>query len=262
MDEVEFDARLEDPESDEARASEMQNAIEHEINVRFDEDPVQYGSLRERLEELIEEYREGRHSERETIEELRTLMDEIRSRDKAARSKGLRDETDLSFYHAVEEVLDEHDAGEQDLVELTADLVGTVEEFVTKVEWKERTHLQNRMRKEVTGELYRSGIGLSGRNAASSPTALLSCARPLPMSGRLQRQHHIGQTVVPYSIDWSENRETMSLSIDESLELTVTAPMDATVADVESVLDSRQEWLLEKLYGLKDQEGRSTRRST
>jgi len=31
--------------------------------------------------------------------------------------------------------------------------------------------------------------------------------------------------------------------------------MDATVADVESVLDSRQEWLLEKLYGLKDQEG-------
>ncbi|AHG05032.1 type I restriction endonuclease subunit R [Halobacterium sp. DL1] len=177
MDEVEFDARLEDLESDEARASEMQNAIEHEINVRFDEDPVQYGSLRERLEELIEEYREGRHSERETIEELRTLMDEIRSRDKAARSKGLRDETDLSFYHAVEEVLDEHDAGEQDLVELTADLVGTVEEFVTKVEWKERTHLQNRMRKEVTGELYRSGIGLSGEERRELTNRVIELAR-------------------------------------------------------------------------------------
>jgi predicted metal-dependent hydrolase len=75
------------------------------------------------------------------------------------------------------------------------------------------------------------------------------------MSERLQRHHDIGQTVVPYSIDWSEDRETMSLSIDESLELTVTAPMSATVADVESVLDSRQEWILEKLYGLKAQEG-------
>ncbi|UWG46777.1 putative metal-dependent hydrolase [Halanaeroarchaeum sp. HSR-CO] len=75
------------------------------------------------------------------------------------------------------------------------------------------------------------------------------------MSGRLQRRHHIGQTVIPYTIDWSENRETMSLSIDDSLELTVTAPMTATVDDVEEVLESRHDWLLEKLYGLKEQEG-------
>lgn len=75
------------------------------------------------------------------------------------------------------------------------------------------------------------------------------------MSGHLQRHHHIGQTVIPYTIDWSEGRETMSLSIDESLEVTVTAPMSATFDDVETVLDSRQEWLLEKLYGLKEQEG-------
>jgi len=75
------------------------------------------------------------------------------------------------------------------------------------------------------------------------------------MSGPLQRQYHIGQTVIPYTIDWSESRETVSLSIDSSLELTVTAPMTATVADVESVLESRQEWLLQKLYGLKEQEG-------
>ncbi|WP_248514995.1 type I restriction endonuclease subunit R [Salinarchaeum laminariae] len=161
MDEVEYDAKLEGLESDEARASEMQNAIEHEINVRFDEDPVQYGSLRERLEELIAEYREGRFGEQKTIEELRTLMDEIRSRDEQARQKGLRDETDLSFYHAVEDVLSERDAKEEDFVELTGDLVGTVEEYVTVVEWKERAHLQNKMRKKVTGQLYRSEIDFS-----------------------------------------------------------------------------------------------------
>jgi predicted metal-dependent hydrolase len=75
------------------------------------------------------------------------------------------------------------------------------------------------------------------------------------MSERLQRRHHIGQTVVPYRIDWSEDRETVGLSIDASLELTVRAPMTATVAEVEEVLESRQEWLLQKLYGLKEQEG-------
>lgn len=75
------------------------------------------------------------------------------------------------------------------------------------------------------------------------------------MSEHLQRRYHIGQTVVPYTIDWSENRETIGLAIDSSLELTVTAPMTAMVADVEDVLESRQEWILQKLYGLKEQEG-------
>jgi len=177
MEEVEFDAKLEGLESDEARASEMQNAIKHEINVRFDEDPVQYGSLRDRLEELIEQYREGRYNERETIEGLRVLMDEIRSRDKQARNKGLRDETDLSFYHAVEDVLSEHDAGEGAFIELTADLVGIVEEFVTKVEWKERTHLQNRMRKEVTRELYGSAIDISGDERRELTNRVIELAR-------------------------------------------------------------------------------------
>lgn len=75
------------------------------------------------------------------------------------------------------------------------------------------------------------------------------------MSEQFQRHYHIGQTVVPYTIDWSEGRETMDISIDESLEVTVTAPMSATLEDVESVLESRQEWLLKKLYGLKEQKG-------
>lgn len=75
------------------------------------------------------------------------------------------------------------------------------------------------------------------------------------MSEHLQRRYHIGQTVVPYTIDWSEDRETMGLSIDSSLKLTVTAPMTATIAEVEEVLESRQEWILQKLYGLQEQEG-------
>jgi len=73
------------------------------------------------------------------------------------------------------------------------------------------------------------------------------------MSKGLQRRHHIGQTTVPYTIDWSENRKTMEVTIDTSLELTVTAPMTATMEDVEEVLESRQEWILEKLYGLQEQ---------
>lgn len=74
------------------------------------------------------------------------------------------------------------------------------------------------------------------------------------MTATHKRHYHIGQTVVPYEIDWSDDRETTGLRIDESLELTVRAPMSATIDDVEAVLESRQEWILEKLFGLAEQE--------
>jgi len=96
MNEGEFGAKIDELESDEARASEMQQAIKHEISVRYDEDPVQYGSLQERVEDLIEQYRQGRLSEREIIEELQGLMDEMRSRDREAEAMGLDGETQLA----------------------------------------------------------------------------------------------------------------------------------------------------------------------
>jgi predicted metal-dependent hydrolase len=69
----------------------------------------------------------------------------------------------------------------------------------------------------------------------------------------MTREHHIGQTVVPYEVRYSEDRETIGLSIDESMALTVRAPISATLGDIEGVLDDRREWILEKLYGLRKQ---------
>jgi len=69
------------------------------------------------------------------------------------------------------------------------------------------------------------------------------------------KHHHIGQTVVPYEINWSTDRETIGLSLDESLQLTVSAPMEATTADIEETLSERNEWLLDKLYHLDEQKG-------
>lgn len=67
------------------------------------------------------------------------------------------------------------------------------------------------------------------------------------------KEYHIGQTVVPYRIEWSPDRSTVSLSLDSSMELTVRAPVDCTQEDVTEVLDSRRQWLLETLYGLSEQ---------
>ena len=52
-----------------------------------------------------------------------------------------------------------------------------VEEFVTKVEWKERTHLQNQIRKDVTRQLYRSEIELSGDERRELTNRVIELAR-------------------------------------------------------------------------------------
>ena len=69
----------------------------------------------------------------------------------------------------------------------------------------------------------------------------------------MTRTYDIGHTVIPYEIDWVTDRESVGLSIDESMELTVRAPMEATLDDIEDVLEDKQSWLLEKLYGLSEQ---------
>jgi predicted metal-dependent hydrolase len=68
------------------------------------------------------------------------------------------------------------------------------------------------------------------------------------------KEYHIGQTVVPYEINWSSDRETVGLSMDGSMELTVKAPVDASLTDVESVLEDKRQWILETLYGLSEQQ--------
>jgi len=139
----------------------MQNALQYQIRVAYDKDPIQYGSLRERLEELINDYKEGRYAEREVIEEIRTMMDEVRDRDKQARQKGLRDEVDLSFYHGVEAALSEFECDDDDILSLTKSLVEVVEEHVDTVEWDIRNHVQNTMRKDVKIALYQSGLDMN-----------------------------------------------------------------------------------------------------
>lgn len=67
-------------------------------------------------------------------------------------------------------------------------------------------------------------------------------------------EYHIGQTVVPYEIEWSTDRSTIGLSMDRSMELCVRAPVDASLEDVEETLDDKREWILKTLYGLSEQE--------
>lgn len=177
MDTGELDARLEELESDEARASEMRHALEHEITVRYDEDPAHFESLQKRVEELIEKYKQNHLDSDEVLDAYREILDEMRSRQQLARSKGLSNVTELSFYHAIEDVLADETANEEMLVELTETIAEKIEALASVVEWKKKIKIQKRMTREVKLTLYQSDLDLSSVERDELTNRIIELAR-------------------------------------------------------------------------------------
>ena len=85
----EFEEKVGALETDDAKASEMEHAIRHEINVRVEENPVFYQSLRERLEAIIEERRQQRLDAAEQLSLLAVLREKLRDEQTRAQDIGL-----------------------------------------------------------------------------------------------------------------------------------------------------------------------------
>jgi type I restriction enzyme R subunit len=94
---ADFDEKLRALQSTEARASEMEHAIRHEIHVKLEEDPAYYQSLRERLEQIIADRKARRIGEAEQLLLLQGLVNETRGHDKAAEVAGMS-ETGFAIY--------------------------------------------------------------------------------------------------------------------------------------------------------------------
>lgn len=92
-----FDRKLGALKSDEAKASEMEHAIKHEIHVKLEENPAFYQSLRERLQQIIEDRKARRIDAAEQLELLQHLVEELRKPEQAAGELGLT-ETGFAIY--------------------------------------------------------------------------------------------------------------------------------------------------------------------
>jgi len=93
-----FDEEVAKLTTPEAKASEMEHAIRHEISVRLEEDPVFYQSLKERLEKIIGEKRQERIDAAMQLKLLQTIRDEMRNVHKIAGEMEMSD-TEFAFYN-------------------------------------------------------------------------------------------------------------------------------------------------------------------
>ncbi|WP_108448530.1 type I restriction endonuclease subunit R [Halomonas sp. BN3-1] len=72
---AEFDEHLNRQVGDRAKASEMEHAVRSHVRKHLDEDPVKYGRLSERLEQLLDQL-DGQWAEQ--VEALKTLIQQLR----------------------------------------------------------------------------------------------------------------------------------------------------------------------------------------
>ncbi len=158
----EFDEKVEALKTDEAKASEMEHAIRHEINVRVEENPVFYQSLRARLEEIIEQHRLERLGAAEQLKLFRSLREELQGEQSRGQDIGL-EARGYAIYGLLEqtrpvevqEPTAPYNAPNRDLASLIDE---SVTPFTELVDWWEKDDVQRQMRSRIKRHLRASGM--------------------------------------------------------------------------------------------------------
>ena len=180
----EFEEKLAELGADEAKASEMEHAIRHEISVRLEGNPAFYQSLRERLETIIEQRRQERIDDAEQLRLFSGLREDARGEQTQAQDIGL-DARGFAIYgllqeqrpNEVKERSASYDASNRDLA---AVLDQEIEPFTSLVDWWQKDDLQREIRRTIKQHLRARGITEEALDALAAGIVDLAKRRTTP----------------------------------------------------------------------------------
>ena len=159
---TEFEEKINALTTDRAKASEMEHAIRHEINVRVEENPAFYESLRERLEAIIEQRRQQQVDAAQQLSLLNNLRAEVKGEQSKAEELGLNPRG-----YAIYGLLEQRQSSLSDglvapdngaLSELASTIDEVIEPFTELVDWHQKDDVQRQMRSRIKGELRAHGV--------------------------------------------------------------------------------------------------------
>lgn len=139
--------------SGEAKASEMEHAIRHEIRVKLDENPVHYQSLKGKLEKLTQEWKEHRLETVQLFLALQELIrEDIQGYNNAQSTAGVVREQ-RPFYDMLRNELlsDSHD--DERLTDLMQIVVEDVYALQKICDWTTKEDVQREMRSRIKRQL-------------------------------------------------------------------------------------------------------------
>jgi type I restriction enzyme R subunit len=125
---LDFKTHVQRHRSIKAQAAEMEFAARHHISIHFDEDPVYYKNLSERLTEILESLADNWDGK---VEALRQYIEQIQA-GRPTNETGLDPKTQLPFLN----ILGEHSQIElPKLAQATVEIVDRIRQEVRRVNW-------------------------------------------------------------------------------------------------------------------------------
>ncbi|HLP79242.1 MAG TPA: type I restriction endonuclease subunit R [Acidobacteriota bacterium] len=137
-----FDEEIKRLSSDEARASEIEHAVKHEIQIKIHEDPIFYESLKERLERIIKDFKEGRINAAIQLKLVDTVLQDMRHPEKHAQEMGI-DQHIIPFYNLLKQEMPD-----KDHKETAKEIHATLDELAV-VDWGFKDDVKREMRRRI-----------------------------------------------------------------------------------------------------------------
>ena len=158
-----FETKIDSLKSNEAKASEMEHAVRHEIHVKLEQNPAFYQSLRERLEKIITERKAKRIDAAEQLSLLRGLIEQMNTGAKESAEDLDLSESGYAIYGLLEQARpskaeDADDAGYSPNRDLASLIDDAIDPFTKLVDWHKKDDIQREIRRKVKRQLRAAGV--------------------------------------------------------------------------------------------------------
>lgn len=153
-----FKADVEANTKPETKAAQMEHAIKKEISVKLREDEVFYTSLKDKVEALVEEYKNRQLTIEELLEELEKVREELVKKAAGKTDSGLNSLQE-PYYNKLSEVIEEVDEGKLKTLAIT--LQTFIEEFVSPIgDWTKKVDFKRQLTAEIKIKLLQNDMGM------------------------------------------------------------------------------------------------------
>jgi len=157
-----FKEKVDAQKTPRSRASEIEYAIRHHININLEQDPVYYQSLSQRLEEILQQHRDKWDLLEQKLMEMRQDMEV--EREDSATQVGLP-ATQMPFYntlyHSVSTSTDQPQLDEQtqqQVIDLVEELVPMIETACSMVDFFNKDNEIKRVQRDIGRSLKLNGF--------------------------------------------------------------------------------------------------------
>ncbi|MDD3622977.1 MAG: HsdR family type I site-specific deoxyribonuclease, partial [Methanofollis sp.] len=129
--------------SDDAKASTIEHAVKREIHLKLDEDPIFYESLLDRLNRILEEYKQDRITSAERLTHLTGVLDDVKHPQRHAETLGLDPEV-APFYRVMAADIEDPEP----LKEAATEICAVIKEHAV-IDWQQKEDTKRVMRQKI-----------------------------------------------------------------------------------------------------------------